>query len=470
MSVLANTQSTPVTSRKQLVDFFASGEKPKTEWLIGCEHEKFAYRLSTLKPISYDEPNGSRDFLTAMQEFGWKPVTENENIIGLSRGRTAISFEPGGQIELAGAPLGNLHETSAETDQHLLEACAIGDVLGIGFLGMGFHPTARREDISWVPKDRYKIMREYMPKKGTLGLDMMLRTSTVQVNLDFSDEADMVSKFRTSLALQPIATALFASSPFTEGQINGYNSYRMHVWNHTDPDRSGGIPFVFEEGFGYERYTDYALDVPMYFVYRDGHYIDCAGQSFRDFMQGKLPALPGEVPTLNDWANHLTTIFPNVRLKNILEMRGADCGSAEMLLALPSFWVGILYDKTALDGAWQLVKDWTAEDHAKLILDVPRLGLKADIRGTPVSEIAHKAVTLAQQGLRRRAIRLHHGADESRYLDTLFTITESGENFSDQLLMQQKHFADFSMEKIFEMCRLQPPPDNQSLESANFGY
>lgn len=469
MSILANSPSTPITSRTELVDYFISGEKTKENWLIGCEHEKFAYRLSNLKPVAYDEPAGLRDFMTAMKEFGWQPIMESENIIGLSRGHASITFEPGGQIELAGSPLRSLHETSAETDQHLLEACAVADIFGIGFLGLGFHPTARREDIPWVPKGRYEIMRNYMPKRGTMGLDMMLRTCTVQVNLDFSDEADMVNKFRTSLALQPIATALFASSPFVEGQPSGFNSYRMHVWNHTDNDRSGGIPFAFEDGFGYERYTDYALDVPMYFVYRNGQYINCAGQSFRDFLQGKLPALPGELPTLNDWANHLTTLFPDVRLNKILEMRGADCGSAEMLLALPSFWVGILYDKTALDGAWQIVKNWTAEDHAKLHIDVPRLGLKAEIQGIQVSEIAHQAVTLAQQGLRRRAIRLHGGADETRYLDILFNLTESQENVADQLLAQQKHVPGFSMEKLFEMCRLQPPPDSNELQTANFG-
>ena len=459
MSVLSNSASIPLTNRNQLIEYLVSGEKQKSDWLIGCEHEKFPYRLSTLNPVSYEEPAGLRDFMIAMQEFGWLPVMEGENIIGLSRGYAAISFEPGGQIELAGAPLKTLHETSAETDQHLLEACAVGDVLGIGFLGIGFHPTARCEDISWVPKGRYRIMREYMPKRGTMGLDMMLRTCTVQVNLDFANEADMVNKYRTSLALQPIATALFASSPFTEGLPNSFNSYRMHIWSDTDNDRSGGVPFVFEDGFGYERYVDYALDVPMYFVYRDGTYIDCSGQSFRDFLQGKLPALPGEVPTLNDWANHLTTLFPDVRLKKILEMRGADCGSAEMLLALPSFWVGILYDSTALGAAWDMVKNWTTEDHAKLRVDVARIGLRAEVRGISVQELAHQSVTLAQQGLRRRAIRLHHGADETRYLDTLFNITESGENVADQLMMQLRHMPDFSMQKMFDMCRLTPPPD-----------
>lgn len=461
MSVLLNESNQPLTNRDQLVSYFSAAAKPKEDWLIGCEHEKFAYRLSTLKPVSYDEQNGLRDFLVAMQDYGWKPVMEGENIIGLSRSGAAISFEPGGQVELSGAPLKTLHETSAEIDQHMIEVNEIGEKLGIGFLGLGFHPTAKREDISWVPKGRYKIMREYMPKRGKLGLDMMLRTCTTQVNLDFSDEADMVRKFRVGLALQPIATALFASSPFTEGKLNGFNSYRMNVWTDTDPDRCGPIPFVFENGFGFERYTDYALDVPMYFVYRDGKYIDCTGQSFRAFMEGKLPALPGERPTMTDWANHLTTLFPDVRLKKVLEMRGGDVGSNEMLLALPSFWTGLMYNEDALQSTEDLVKEWTTEDRAKLHADVPRTGFRAEIRGRAVSEIALETLTISKNGLRRRAHRLHEGADEGRYLDILFDYVDSGQNRADQLIMQQKEFADFNMQKLFDMSRLLPPANPQ---------
>jgi glutamate--cysteine ligase len=458
MSVLLTGSAEPIHDRKQLIAYFVTAEKPKNGWLIGCEHEKFPYHLSTLKPAIYEGSNGLRAFLNGMRDFGWQPVMEGENIIGLARGHTAISFEPGGQIELAGAPLTNLHETSAEIDQHLVEACEIAGKLDIGFLGIGFHPTARRDDIHFVPKGRYKIMRDYMPKRGTLGLDMMLRTCTVQVNLDFSSESDMVKKFRTSLALQPIATALFASSPFTEGKPNGYRSYRMQIWTDTDRDRSGPVPFVFGEGFGYDLYIDYALDVPMYFVYREGHYIDCAGQSFRAFLDRKLPALPGELPTIDDWANHLTTLFPDVRLKKVLEMRGADSGSSEMLLALPSFWVGLLYDDSALDAAGALVKGWSAEDRLRLHQDVPRLGFKAEVRGRTVRDIAHEAITIAQQGLRRRAIRLHGGADETRYLDILFNYTESGQSRADQLLMQHQHFEGFGMKDVFDSCRLMPPP------------
>ena len=461
MSVLLHESDQPITSRKQLVDYFSEAVKPKEEWLIGCEHEKFPYRLSTLKPVSYEEPNGLRDFLNAMKDYGWAAINEGDHIIGLSRGRSAITFEPGGQVELAGAPLLNLHETSAEIDQHLLEVNEIASKLDIGFLGIGFHPTARREDISWVPKERYRIMRDYMKKVGTMGHDMMLRTCTTQVNLDYADEADMIQKFRVGLALQPIATALFASSPFKEGKPNGYASYRMHVWDDTDNARCGPIPFVFEEGFGYERYIDYALNVPMYFVYRDGHYIDCSGQSFKDFLLGKLPAYPGELPTISDWANHLTTLFPDVRLKKVLEMRGGDSGTSEMLLALPSFWVGLLYDGPTLDEASQMIKDWSLEDRKNLRADAARLGFKAHIRGQSVREVAQQTITLAKQGLRRRMNRLHGGADETRYLDILFNFTESGQSRSDQLLMQTTHYENFGMKEVFESCRLLPPPEQK---------
>jgi glutamate--cysteine ligase len=456
MSILASASNEPITDRRQLVEYFAQAVKPKARWLIGCEHEKFPFRPVTQKPVSYDEPNGLRDLYRAMESYGWAPILEDGNIIGLTRGKAAISFEPGGQVELAGSPFGNLHEIAAETDQHLVEVNEIGERLGIGFLGIGFHPAARREDISWVPKQRYAIMRKYMPKKGTRGLDMMLRTCTVQVNLDFSDEADMVKKYRVSLALQPLATALFASSPFTEGRPNGLQSARMHAWLDTDNDRSGAPGLVFEDGFGFERYTDYALDVPMYFVWRDWRYIDCAGQSFHDFLTGKLPAMPGAVPTLTDWANHLTTLFPDVRLKRVLEMRGADAGSSDMLQALPSFWVGLLYDEMACDAAWDLAKGWSAEARAKLHQDVPKHGLNAEIGGRKLKDVARSALEIAKEGLQRRAVKLH-GMDESGYLDPLIAIAETGQTRSDWLLKQARLAPDFPLTKIFETERLNAP-------------
>jgi glutamate--cysteine ligase len=456
MSVLVNESDEPISDRHQLVDYFARAAKPKSAWLIGVEHEKFPFRLATLKPVGYEEPQGLRDLFNGLRDYGWQPVREGHHVIGLTRGYAAISFEPGGQVELAGAPWHTLHEVAAETDQHMVEVNALGEKLGIGFLGMGFHPTARREEIPWVPKTRYRIMRDYMPRKGTRGLDMMLRTCTVQVNLDYADEADMVRKMRVGLALQPIATALFASSPFSEGKTNGWRSLRMRTWQDTDPDRTGALPLAFEDGFGYERYTDYALDVPMYFIYRDNKYIDCAGQSFHAFMEGKLPAMPGVKPTLADWANHLTTIFPDVRLKKVIEMRGADSGSVEMLLALPSFWTGLLYDQTACDAAWDLVKGWSVEDRKRLHNEVPRLGFESEIGGRKAIEVASAALVIAQQGLHRRAHRLHGDADETRYLDALFAITESGQSRADQLLMQSQHFKNFVVKSVFETCRLLP--------------
>ena len=465
MSLFVTTSDDVITSRDQLISYFAAGEKPKSNWLIGCEHEKFPFRLGTLAPVTYDELNGLHDFMKAMQDFGWKSILDNGNIIGLTRGKAAITFEPAGQVELSGAPLRTLHEVSSEIDQHLSEVCEVGERLGIGFLGLGFHPTAKREELSWIPKSRYKIMREYMPKVGSMGLDMMLRSCSVQVNLDYASEADMVKKFRVALALQPIATALFAASPFKEGKPSGFLSTRMQVWTDTDNTRSGSPQFIFDEGFGYQQYADFALSVPMYYAFRDGKYIDCTGQSFKDFIDGKLPALPGVKATVGDWANHLATIFTDVRLKNILEMRSADTGPAEMILALPTLWVGLLYDESVLDDAWNLVKDWTAEDRMRLHADAPRLALNADVRGRFVYDIAQDVLTLAKTGLRRRAERLHGGADETRYLDVLFGIAESRTTVADNLMMHYNHTPNYSVNDVYSSCRLLPPPPAERLEA-----
>lgn len=445
---------TPITGKTQLMDYFARGAKKKSDWLIGTEHEKFPFRLSDLRPVSYDEPKGIKDLLQVLRIFGWKEIKEGGVAVAMERGGASITLEPGGQLELAGRAVTNLHETAAEIDQHLEELQEVSRLLDIGFLGIGAHPTAGRDELPWMPKQRYTIMRDYLPKRGGMALDMMLRTCTVQVNLDYADEADMVQKMRVALALQPVVTALFAASPFTDGAVNGYQSWRMQVWQETDPDRCGTLPFAFEEGFGFERYVDYALDAPMFFVRRDGRYIDAAGQSFRDFMAGKLPALPGETPTLYDWENHLGVIYPDVRLRQYLEMRGADCGRAEAILALPSLWTGLLYDDTVRDDAWDMVKGWTAEEHAALHRDVPRYGLKLPFRDGTVCDLAHKAVQMAQIGLRRRANRLHGGADETRYLDGLFMITESGNSYADDLLMRMEHQWQGNILKVFEDCRL----------------
>ncbi|MDC0033383.1 glutamate--cysteine ligase [Alphaproteobacteria bacterium] len=417
----------PITQKSQLIDYIAAGCRKPEDWRIGTEHEKFVFQLGSLRPAPYDGDWGIRALLTGMDRFGWETVLENGDPIALTHENgCSITLEPGGQVELAGAQLETIHETCREVHEHLAQVKEVSNDLGVGMLGIGFHPTAKREDITWMPKGRYKVMGNYMPKVGNLGLDMMLRTSTVQVNLDFESEADMVKKFRTSLALQPISTAMFADSAFVEGKTSGYLSYRSHVWEDTDPDRCGILPFVFEDGMGFERYVDYMLDVPMYFVYRDGAYVDVTGQSFRDFLEGKLPALPGEIPTDGDWSDHLTTVFPEVRLKKFLEMRGTDGGPWRRLCALPALWTGLLYDSVALDAAWDLVKDWTPEEHAYLRADVPRRALKTPFRDRTVGDIAAETLEIASTGLRRRNRLDSLGSDETGFLGALYEIVESG--------------------------------------------
>ncbi len=426
MSAPPKSGGAPITGKRQLVEYFESGNKPRSDWRIGTEHEKFVFDLKTLRTVSYDAPNGIGALLKGLQRFGWEAVEENGNVIALTMDGCNITLEPGGQFELSGAPLRSIHETCAEVGGHLTQVKEVAAELGIGLLGMGMNPKWSRADTPWMPKGRYKIMRAMMEKKGKLGIDMMIRTCTVQVNLDFASEADMVKKMRVSMALQPIATALFADSPFTEGKPNGFMSYRSHIWTDTDPDRCGTLPFVFEEGFGFERYVDYMLDVPMYFVYRDGKYLDASGQSFRDFMAGKLPLLPGEIPTMGDFSDHVTTAFPEVRLKRYIEMRGADGGPWDRLCALPAIWVGLLYDDQALDAAWDLVKRWTPADHAQLRRDVPRHALKTRFHDRTVKEIALETLAIARAGLQRRAALDRIGGDESGFLNVLQEIAESG--------------------------------------------
>jgi glutamate--cysteine ligase len=424
----------PITDRRQLIEYIAAGSKPPERWRIGTEHEKFVFRRSDLRRVPYEGPDGIRALLEGLRRFGWEPVLENGNPIALSSGNCAISLEPGGQFELSGAPLETLHQTCAEVHEHLRQVSVVTKELGLGMMGLGFDPKSRREDVSWMPKGRYAIMRRYMPTRGGLGLDMMLRTCTVQVNLDFQNETDMIRKFRVGIALQPVAVALFANSPFVEGKPTGYLSFRSHVWTDTDPDRSGMLPFVFDKGFGFERYVDYMLDVPMYFVYRDGKYIDVAGQSFRDFMARKLPGLPGESPRINDWMDHLTTAFPEVRLKRILEMRGADGGPWGRLCALPALWVGLLYDSAALDACCELIKDWTHEERERLRDEVPRLGLATPFRGRPLLALARDVMEIASAGLRNRATRDPSGEDETVYLDALREIVAEGRTPAEALL------------------------------------
>jgi glutamate--cysteine ligase len=431
------SDTTPLGARSELVEWIASGEKPRETWRLGTEHEKIPFHRADSSPVPYEGGRGIRALLEGMQErTGWEPIIEGDHPIGLAdeAGGGAISLEPGGQFELSGAPLRTLHETARETAQHLADAKAVGESLGIGFLTLGMSPLWSRAETPVMPKARYRIMTDYMPKVGSLGLDMMYRTSTVQVNMDYASEADMVKKLRVSLALQPVATAIFANSPFTEGKPNGYLSMRSNIWLDTDKDRTGMMAFAFEDGFGYERYVDWALDVPMYFVKRDATYHDVAGASFRDLFAGRLAQLPGERATRSDWANHVSTLFPEVRLKRYLEMRGADVGNAEHIVALSAFWTGLLYDETSLDGAWELVKSWSAEDREQLRADVPKQALKARIAGRSVQDVARDALALSRAGLQRRGYRDDSGRDETRHLTYAEEIVTSGRTQAERLL------------------------------------
>ena len=440
-----------------LAAWFAAGGKPAADFRVGAEHEKFAFRQADRTPVPYDGPDGVRALMEGLMRFGWAPLTEHaenggETLIGLTRGQASVSLEPGGQFELSGAPLASMHDICEETGRHLEEVKAVAGELGLGFLGLGFAPTWRRDEVPAMPKGRYRIIRRYMPKVGSMGLDMMFRTCTVQANLDFADEADMVAKFRVSLALQPVATALFANSPFTEGRPNGFLSVRGHVWTDVDADRTGLLDFVFEDGFGFAAYARWALAAPMYFVKRDGVYHDVAGRSFSEFMAGRLPELPGVRPTLSDWADHVSTLFPEVRLKQYLEMRGADAGPWSRLCALPALWAGLLYCPDCLAAAWELCRDWTAEDRARLRADAARIGLKAQVRGRTAQDIAREMLAIAHEGLKRRA-RLSGGmVDETGYLAEVEEIAESGVTAAERLL------ADFhgpwggDISPVFEAC------------------
>jgi glutamate--cysteine ligase len=449
------SDTTPIGARSELVEWIASGEKPRESWRLGTEHEKVPFYRADLSPVPYDGGRGIRALLEGMQErTGWAPIMEDDHPIGLAddKGGGAISLEPGGQFELSGAPLADLHDTARETAQHLDDVKAVGDKLGIGFLTLGMSPLWTRSQTPVMPKARYRIMTDYMPKVGSLGLDMMYRTSTVQVNMDYASEADMVKKLRVSLALQPIATAIFANSPFTEGKPNGYLSMRSNIWLDTDRNRTGMMAFAFEDGFGYERYVEWALDVPMYFVKRDSTYHDVAGASFHDLLAGKLAQLPGERATHSDWANHVSTLFPEVRLKRYLEMRGADVGNLEHIVALSAFWTGLLYDETALDGAWELVKAWSAEQREKLRADVPKLALKAHIAGRSAQDVARDALALSRAGLQRRACLNEAGQDETRHLAYAEEIVASGRTQAERLLERYHGAWSGSVEPAFSEC------------------
>ncbi|MGY6643932.1 MAG: glutamate--cysteine ligase [Salinarimonas sp.] len=449
------SDATPIESRDELVAWVEAGEKPKAQWRIGTEHEKIPFYRADHSPVPYAGDRGVQALLAGlMRETDWEPITDGGNLIGLFEGEGggAISLEPGGQFELSGGLVSDVHETQAELDAHLEALQRVAEPLGIGFLDLAMSPLWTRADTPVMPKSRYRIMMGYMPKVGSLGLDMMLRTSTVQVNLDYASEADMVKKLRVSLALQPICTALFANSPFTEGRPNGFLSMRSQIWTDTDPHRTGMMPCAFEDGFGYERYVDWVMDVPMYFVMRDGIYHDVAGESFRDLMEGKLPQLPGVRASRSDWANHVSTVFPEVRLKRFLEMRGADAGPRGHLVAMPAYWTGLLYDQSALDAAWDLVKGWSADERQALRDAVPREGLSARIGGDTVHEIARETLRIAREGLEARGVIDRLGRDETRFLDPLEQIVATGTNRAQALLALYHGRWEGSVLPAFEEC------------------
>jgi glutamate--cysteine ligase len=442
----------PIERHEQMAEYLADGCKPKSEWRIGTEHEKFGYCKDTLNPLPYEGPRSILAMLEGLRDrYGWAPVTEADKLIGLTKDGANVSLEPGGQLELSGAPLETIHQTCDEVNTHLREVKSIADEIGVGFIGLGAAPHWSHEDMPVMPKGRYKLMTDYMDRVGTMGKTMMYRTCTVQVNLDFGSEADMVQKLRVALALQPIATALFANSPFLEGKPNNHKSWRSRVWRDLDADRTGMLPFVFEDGFGFERWVDYALDVPMYFVYRDGKYINALGQSFRDFLQGKLPALPGETPTLSDWADHLTTIFPEARIKKFIEMRGADGGPWRRLCALPAFWVGLMYDQSALDAAWDLAKGMDAETRQALRIAASEQALDGRVGKYALSDLAREAVAISEQGLKSRAKPGQDGLvpNEVHFLDALKESLETGQTQADELLARYRSDWNGDVSKVF---------------------
>ncbi|MEL6418544.1 MAG: glutamate--cysteine ligase [Pseudomonadota bacterium] len=442
----------PIERHEQLAEYLASGCKPKEDWRIGTEHEKFGYCKDNLKPLPYEGDRSIEAVLKGLRDrHGWGELRESGKLIGLQKDGANISLEPGGALELSGAPLETIHETCDEVNEHLREVKDIADEIGVGFIGLGAAPIWTHEEMPLMPKGRYKLMDAYMQKVGTMGTTMMRRTCTVQVNLDFGSEADMVQKLRVAIALQPVAVALFANSPFFEGKPNGHKSWRSRVWRDLDVDRTGMVPFVFDDGFGFEAWTEYALDVPMYFVYRDGKYVDALGQSFRDFLKGKLPALPGETPMLSDWADHLTTIFPEARIKKFIEMRGADGGPWRRLCALPAFWVGLTYDQTALDAAWDLVKGWDAETREELRVAASIDGLQAQVGNVDMMELAREVVAISEAGLRERARPGADGLvpDETHFLNALKDSLESGKTPADELLERYHGDWDGDLSRIY---------------------
>ncbi len=443
----------PVESVEDLADYIAEGEKPPSQWRIGTEHEKFPFHIDGNRPVAYEGSNGIRALLEGLRQIlGWEPIVDAGNVIGLvgPTGQGAISLEPGGQFELSGAPLETIHQTCREGNAHLAQLRQIASPLGIGFLGLGGSPKWTLAETPRMPKSRYEIMTRYMPKVGKHGLDMMYRTCTIQVNLDFSSESDMRRKMQVSLKLQPLATALFANSPFTEGRPNGYVSWRGEIWRDTDNQRSGLLPFAFAPDFGYRDYVEWALDVPMYFVLRDGHYHEATHVTFRQFMAGALKdSVPDGMPNIGDWTNHLSTLFPDVRLKRFLEMRGADGGPWRRICALPAFWVGLLYDEEALSAAEELVRAWEFPDIQQLRDEVPRQGLRTSVRGVALGQVAREALAIARLGLKNRRRLNAEGFDETDFLSPLEEVAARGTTSAEEMVRAYHTRWGGSIEPVF---------------------
>jgi glutamate--cysteine ligase len=444
-----------IESYGQLAEYLRAGCKPIKDWKIGTEHEKFGFVNDNFLPLPYDGQCSIKAMLEGLRDkYNWSEILEENNIIGLTKDGANVSLEPGGQLELSGAPLDSIHETCDEVNQHLKEVKSIADDLGASFFGLGAAPEWSHEDMPMMPKGRYKLMTDYMGRVGTHGTQMMYRTCTVQVNLDFSSEQDMIKKMRVGLALQPIATALFANSPFFEGKLNNHKSWRSRIWRDLDEDRTGMLPFVFEEGFGFEAWTEYVLDVPMYFVYRDGKYIDALGQSFRDFLNGKLPALPGERPKISDWADHLTTVFPEARVKQFIEMRGADGGPWRKLCALPAFWVGLMYDQNSLDSAWDICKNWDANTREEMRVAASEEGIAANTNGISLLDLARELIDISRAGLKNRARPGNGGLvpDECHFLNAIEEVIETGKSPACELIDKYNNEWQKDLKNVYRDC------------------
>jgi glutamate--cysteine ligase len=423
----ASGEAVPIESIAQLVDEFHAAAKPRERWLIGTEYEKLAVDPRSGRAAPFSGPRGIETLLRELAErFGWEPTEEGGRTIALLRDKASITLEPGGQVELSGEPCPTLHCTRDELATHVRELSVVGAELGIAFLGLGMQPVSTLDEIEWVPKQRYAIMRDYMPRVGTLGHRMMKQTATVQANIDYADERDAMRKLRVGMATAPLVNAMFANSCISEGRLNGQMSYRGYVWTDTDRARCGLLPFAFRDGASFGDYVEWALDVPLYFVLRGGKYLTGAtGTPFRRFLEH---GIGGERATLDDWRLHLTTLFPEVRLKGYIELRSADSQTPDRVLAVPALVKGVFYEQDCLEAAFDLVKRWSFADCASLYGEVTRESMRARMKGIQVLELARELAGIAEEGLRRQAALDSEGRDERVYLERLREALSAGKS------------------------------------------